>query len=478
VKDVLSRDATAQLQALAARRIGARELLEASVARTNRLNPKLNAVVSRDLDNAYTSARLVDDRRARGESPGLLAGLPMTIKDALDVAGLPASAGIESLLHRTATDAAVVSRVRAERAIIWGKTNTPVKAADWQTYNALYGTTNNPWDLERTPGGSSGGSAAAVAAGLTALEIGADIAGSLRVPASFCGVFAHKPTYGIVSQRGLVPPPGFAAELDLAVVGPMARSARDLRLLLSVIADAPIPVEAPPVELKGLKVAVWLEEPTFAVDMEVKVVIDAFAEQLAAAGAVVDTVRSPVDAEALMFAYTTLLFALTGAHLYSGQRYLYELLRGPAKVARAIGAKPLSWAQGVLAHTARHRDWLQANETRVQMADVMQEFFTRHDVLLAPVAPTPAFPHDHRPFPLRKLRCSDGRRIAYLEILDWVALATVCGLPATAVPAGMTDRRLPVGVQIIGPRYGDSRTLAVAQAIDENIGGFRTPPLE
>jgi amidase len=333
LKDVLSLDATAQLQALATRRISARELLEASVARTNRLNPKLNAVVSRDLDHAYTSARLVDDRRARGESLGLLAGLPMTVKDALDVAGLPASAGIESLLHRTATDAAVVSRVRAEGAIIWGKTNTPVKAADWQTYNALYGTTNNPWNLELTPGGSSGGSAAALAAGLTALEVGADIAGSLRVPASFCGVFAHKPTYGIVPQAGLIPPPGFAAE-QLAVVGPMSSSARDLRLLLSILADAPIPADEPRVELKGLKVALWLEEPTFAVDTEVKAISNAFAAQLAAAGAMVET----------------------GADLYSGQRYLYELLRGPAKVARAMGAKPLSWAQGVLAHTARHRD--------------------------------------------------------------------------------------------------------------------------
>jgi amidase len=462
LKDILSLDATAQLQALAALRISAQELLQVSVALTDRLNPKLNAVVSRDLDRAYASARLIDDRRARRESLGRLAGLPMTVKDALDVEGLPASAGIESLLHRTATDAVVVSRARAQGAIVWGKTNTPVKAADWQTYNALYGTTNNPWDLKRTPGGSSGGSAAAVAAGLTALEIGADIAGSLRVPASFCGVFAHKPTYGIVSQRGFAPLPGLPAELDLAVVGPMARSARDLRLLLSIIADAPIPTG----------------EPIFALDTEVKAIITAFARQLAAAGAIVEPVRCPVDPEALIFVYTMLLFALTGADLPSSQRHVYEMLRGPAKIARAMGAKPLSWAQGVLAHTARHREWLQANETRAQMADVMETFFARHDVLLTPVCPTPAFPHDHRRFALRKLTCSDGRKIAYLEILDWIALATVCGLPATVVPAGLTSQRLPVAAQIIVLRGGDSRALAVAQAIDEQIGGFRAPPLE
>jgi amidase len=478
LKDILSLDATDQLRALDAHRISARELLRASVARTDQLNPKLNAVVSRDLGRAYASAELIDNRRARGESLGRLAGLPMTVKDALDVEGLPASAGIESLLHRTATDAVVVSRVKTADAIVWGKTNTPVKAADWQTYNALYGTSNNPWDLERTPGGSSGGAAAGVAAGLTALEIGADIAGSLRVPASFCGVFAHKPTYGIVSQRGFVPLLGFPVELDLAVVGPMARSARDLRLLLSIIADAPVPVEAPPIELKRLKVALWLEEPTFALDTEVKTIITTFAQKLEGAGAIVEPMRCPVDPEALMFAYTTLLFALTGAGLPSIQRHIYEILRGPARMMRAMGAKPLSWAQGILAHTARHREWLQANEARAQMAEVMEKFFARYDVLLAPVCPIPAFPHDHRPFLVRKLTCSDGRRIAYLEMLDWIALATVCGLPVTVVPAGLTSQRLPVGAQIIGLRGSDSRALAVAQAIDEQIGGFRAPPLE
>ena len=332
--------------------------------------------------------------------------------------------------------------------------------------------------MERTPGGSSGGSAAALAAGLTALEIGADIAGSLRVPASFCGVFAHKPTYGIVSQRGLAPLPGFPGQRDLAVVGPMARSARDLSLLLSIIADAPTPTEAPAIELKTLKVALWLEEPTFTLDREVKNIITAFARQLAATGAIVEPVRCPVDPEPLMFAYTMLLFALTSADLPSGLRLVYEMLRGPAKIARALGAKPLSWAQGVLAHTARHWEWLQADETRVQMADAMESFFDRHDVLLTSACPTPAFPHDHRPFPLRKLACSDGRKIAYLEILDWIALAAVCGLPATIVPAGLTRQRLPVGVQIIAERHGDSRAPAVAQAIDEQIGGFRAPPLE
>ena len=183
--DILSLDATDQLQALAALRISARELLEASVVRMDRLNPKLNAVVSRDLDRAHADARIIDERRARGETLGPLGGLPMTVKDTFDVKGLPASAGTKALLDRTAEDAAVVARVRSAGAVVWGKTNTPVYASDWQTYNSLYGTTNNPWDLTRTSGGSSGGSAAAVAAGITALEIGADIGGSIRVPVAF-----------------------------------------------------------------------------------------------------------------------------------------------------------------------------------------------------------------------------------------------------------------------------------------------------
>src|SRR5579871_1550991 len=236
MSDILSLDATGQLAALDAKRISALELLEASLSRCQAANPAINAVVAMDLERAMERARAIDDLRSRGETPGPLAGLPMTIKDTFDVEGMPASSGLEAFRHGRRPDAVVVGHARQAGAVIWGKTNTPVMAGDFQTYNALYGTTNNPWDLERTSGGSSGGAAAALATGMTALEIGSDIGGSLRVPASFCGVYAHKPTWGGVSQIGHVPPkPGAMAERDLNVVGPMARSARDLRLLLSVI---------------------------------------------------------------------------------------------------------------------------------------------------------------------------------------------------------------------------------------------------
>jgi amidase len=473
--DLLQLDGVGQLQALQSGQVSARELLEAVVGRADCLSAALNAVVSRDLERAHSDAQMIDDRRARGEAVGRLAGLPLTIKDTIDVEGLPASAGLAALLNRTADDAAVVRQVRGEGGVVWGKTNTPVNAADWQTYNALYGTTNNPWDPTRTPGGSSGGSAVAVATGITATEIGADIGGSLRIPASFTGVFAHKPTYGLVSQRGLVPPPGFAADLDLAVMGPMARSARDLRLLLDVISGTPVAPSTTPTELRGLKVGLWLDEPTFPLDSKVRAAIEAFAGRLAASGAVVEAIPCPVDAVELMFTYMMLLLPLTHGRGPLAERALYETLRGPALFARAMGAGPLSWAQGILGATARHGDWLKADEARARMARQVATAFDRHDVIVAPVAPITAFPHDHSSFVQRKLSCSDGRRIGYLEMMKWVALATVFGLPATAVPIGLSAQGLPVGIQIIGPSGQDARTLAVAEAIDGRIGGFQPP---
>jgi amidase len=399
----------------------------------------------------------------------------MTIKDTLDVNGMPASSGLQRYLARPAADAAAVGRVRTEGAVIWGKTNVPVLAGDWQSFNSLYGTTNNPWDLERTPGGSSGGAAAALAGGITPLEIGSDIGGSLRVPASFCGVFSHKPTYGLVSQRGHVPPaPGSAAEPDLNVIGPMARSARDLRLLLSILANGPVPAKAPPAVLGGLKVGLWLEEPGFVLDAEVKAAVEAFAADLAAAGAVVDPVTSPVDGAALLEVYEQLLYPIVTFGLPASQRRTLSLLRG---LAKRFGGRA-DWARLTVAATLTHHEWLVANERREQFGRTMRRFFERYDVLIAPIAPVTAFKHDHRGMARRKLVCSDGRTFTYRHMMDWIALATACGLPATAIPVGLSGQGMPVGVQIIGPRGGDSKTLAVAQAIEEQLGGFRAPPLE
>lgn len=476
-------DATAQIQALATRRISALELLEASVANATLMAKDLNAVVSRDLDTAREKARAIDDRRAKGEaveSLGALAGLPMTVKDSIDVHGLPASSGKREYLGRKPPDAPAILRVRQAGAVIWGKTNTPVMAADWQTFNPVYGTTNNPWDTTRTPGGSSGGAAAAVASGISPLEVGSDIGGSLRIPASFCGIYSHKPTFGLVSTVGHVPPqPGAAAETDMNVLGPMARSTRDLRLLLSVMTESPLPARAPPANLSETRIGLWLDEPLFKLDPEVRRVIERFAADLQAQGAIIEPIKSPVDTETLVKTFTTLLMSLEGARDKSLRRRL-GWSRPFAKLARAMGAAtPMSWAAMVLALTARHAEWIAADEVRAQLAGVMRATFEKYAAVVAPVSPTAAFLHDQRqPLSRRVLRASDGARYPYDSMWSWIALASACGLPATTVPAGLTSEGLPVGVQIIGPRGADSKTLAVAQAFEEKLGGFVPPPQE
>ena len=474
--DILSLDATGQLAALESKRISAMELLEASAARYQSLHGRLNAVVATDFERAGARAHAIDEARAKGDSPGLLAGLPMTIKDTFDVEHMPASSGLKALLGRVVGDAAAVSRARHAGAVIWGKTNTPVMAADWQTYNDLYGTTNNPWDLERTPGGSSGGAAAAVATGITALEIGSDIGGSLRVPASFCGVFSHKPTWGLVPQRGQIPPaPGAYAERDLNVVGPIARSARDLRLLLSVIATGPVAAKAPSADLKGLKVGVWVEDDDFALDAEVRTVIETFAAALAARGAEVRPAH-PAEGRELVQAYSTLLGSVIAQDMPPGVRRSMQRMRGVANLVTGLTGRPPRWSLPLRGYTATHAEWLAADEVRARIGHQMKGVFERFDVVLAPVAPVVAFAHDHKGFAGRQLTCSDGRSIPYGSMLNWIALATACGLPVTTVPAGPATSGLPVGVQIIGPHGQDARTLAVAQAAEDEIGGFAAPP--
>ena len=477
--DILSLDATGQLAALSSRRISALELLEATLKRCQAVNGALGAVVAMDLERALERARAIDDHRAKGDALGPLAGLPMTVKDTFDVEGLPASSGLEALRRGHRPDAVAVAPARAAGAVIWGKTNTPVMAGDWQTHNGLYGTTNNPWDLGRTPGGSSGGAAAALAARITALEIGSDIGGSLRVPASFCGVYAHKPTWGIISQVGHVPPrPGALAERDLNVVGPMARSARDLRLLLSVLEAGPLSARSSaPLELEGLRIGLWLDEPAFVLDAEVRRVVESFAGELARQGAEIVPVRGPVDARVLLATYQTLLASLLAQDMAPRRQRAMRRLRGVAGLARLAGADASQgWASTTLAYTASHMEWLAADETRAKLGAEARRLFTRLDVLLAPIAPVPAFAHDHGPFRRRALALSDGGAAPYGAMIRWIALATACGLPATAVPAGQTPAGLPVGVQLIGPRGADSRTLAVAEAIEDRVGGFIAPP--
>ncbi len=476
--DLLEHDASALAQALAGKRVSAVELLKAALSRHEQTHAALNAVVAVDLERALERARAIDDHRAKGDPLGPLAGVPMTVKDTFDVAGMPASSGLPELRRRLAEDADAVAQVRKAGAVIWGKTNVPVMAADWQSANGLYGASCNPWDLNRTPGGSSGGAAAALAARVTPIEIGSDIGGSLRVPAGFCGVFAHKPTWGMVSQRGHVPPtPGSYAERDLNVVGPMARSARDLRLLLSVIEDGPLAARAPGADLTSAKIAVWVDEPAFALDPEVREAVLRLAGELGAAGASVETIKSPVDANQLLTSYQTLLGAVLGQDLPDRMVRSMEFTRPLAKLALRRGAGPLSTAAMTMAYTARHSEWLAADAVRARLRHEILGVFDRFDAILAPIAPVQAFPHDLRSFQKRSLRTTEGASHPYVSMLQWIALATALRLPATAVPAGLSASGLPVGAQLIGPPGADGRLLALAQSIDEDIRGFQPPPL-
>jgi len=477
MEELLKRDATDQLAALSSKRVSSLELLKASLARHEQTHVRLNAVVAVDLERALERARAIDELRARGETLGVLAGLPMTVKDTLDVVGMPASSGLRHLRTRQAEDAASVRHAKHAGAVIWGKTNTPVMAGDWQTFNALYGTTHNPWDGTRTTGGSSGGAAAALAAGVSALEIGSDIGGSLRVPASFCGVFSHKPTWGLVNQHGHVPPsPGSWSERDLNVVGPMARSARDLRLLLSVIEGGRMAAKAAPADLKEARIALWLDEASFPLDGQVRSAIEGFAGELGAAGAEVTPIPSPVHMPSLMGAYQVLLGAVLGEDMPPATIRAMERMRGWARWQMGRGAGPTSNAAMTLAYTATHREWMAADAVRARLRHEIAEVFTRFDAILAPITPVTAFAHDHRPFGRRRLTLSDGAAIPYVSMLNWISLATALRLPATAIPIGPAADGLPVGVQLIGALNNDARTLALAQAIEENLRGFEAPP--
>jgi amidase len=462
---------------LAAKRISARELLELHVARNNALHGKLNAVVTTDLDRARRDAGTIDDARAKGATLGALAGLPMTIKDGFDVEGMPATSGFPPFAARdkNCADAELVARARAAGAVVWGKTNVPLFLSDFQSYNAIYGTTNNPYDVTRVPGGSSGGAAAALAAGITPLEIGSDIGGSLRHPANFCGVCSLKPTWGVLAMRGHVPPmPGMNAEVDLGVAGPMARNAEDLKLLWSVLRGNGT---SPAQPVKTARIAVWDDEPLFPLAAEVKAGVARAADALRRQGARVETVKAPVEAREMIEAYLRLLAPIVTVGLPEHVRAQMQSHREADLKAVAAGAGPWSGEFYRLAATGRDDEILAAMRARQVLKDRLADFFKDYDALLMPISPGAAFKHDHsEPFNARTLEI-DGKTVPYIAMLGWIALATALHLPALAVGAGRSKSGLPVGVQIVGPWNGEDRLFDFALAIERELGGFRPPPL-
>jgi amidase len=479
--------AAEQLQLLRERRIGALELLDLLLARIERLNPALNAVVARDLEGARHAARAADDVPAA--SRGALHGLPLTLKDVWEVTGMPATCGMPELAHYLpARDADAVARLRAAGAIPFGKTNVPIAAGDHQSYNDVYGTSNNPWNLERTPGGSSGGAAAAVAAGFTPLELGSDIGGSIRCPAHFCGVYGHKPSYGIVPQRGHIPPPpGVRLIPLLGVAGPIARSAGDLELALDVLA-APEELErtgwsirVPPSrreQLGEFRVALWADQQTYSVDARCLAAMHAFAAELRRIGVQVDAVaRPPIDPAASDAVYFELLFAVLSAGM--PEALLAAVDGVAAAMPPAAGAYPARVTRALRASYARFAGLL---EQQAELRHRWAAFFERYDLIICPILPTVAYRHDHSvagPGPAAQFLRTipvDGRAVPYLDGLQWPGLATIANLPATAVPTGQLIDGLPMGVQLIGPYLEDRTPLRFAQLVERELGGYAPPP--
>ncbi|MFC7829019.1 amidase [Streptomyces sp. NPDC057375] len=469
--------------ALRAGEVTSVELTDEAIARIERDDKVINAICVPDFDRARVAARDADRARARGEDRPLL-GVPVTVKESYNVAGLPTTWGMpQHRDHVPAEDAVQVSRLRRAGAVMLGKTNVPLGLQDLQSFNDIYGTTNNPWDHARTSGGSSGGSAAALACGFGALSIGSDIGGSLRTPAHFCGVYAHKPTLGLAASRGMVPPlaPALPVDLDLAVVGPMARTARDLALLLDVMAgpdpltlgvahDLKLPV-ARHQRLSDFRVLVLDEHPLIATGSAVRAGVNRVADALADGGARVErhTPLLPDLAEAATL-YTQLLFSGSVARFPVDA---YEQLR-----ARAAGlsAEDRSLdAARLRGMVFSHRDWLAANDRRELHRHGWRRFFAEFDAVVCPITPTPAFPHDHDPDLLERRIDIDGVEYPFFDQLVWAGLATMPGLPATAIPAGPSSDGLPVGVQLVGPMYEDRTPLRLAELLEQRIGGFRPP---
>jgi amidase len=473
------------LAALRARQVSAVELLEVHERRYARHNAELNAIVEPAFEAAREAAEAADARRARGEDAPLL-GLPLTLKESINVRGLRTTVGMPAWKEfRSEHDAPVTARVKAAGAVVMGKTNVPSMLADWQSNNPVYGRTRNPWDHARTPGGSSGGSAAALAAGLTPLEFGSDIGGSIRVPAAFCGVYGHRPSETAMARSGQFPfPPLPNPAVFMGVQGPMARSAEDLALALDVAAGAETGEDVgwrltlPPARhrrLADFRVAVLPSIAWVPLEAEIATAIDSLAARLGSVGCQVKSVQPPElgDFREHYALYLSLLTAVQLARVPVEQRRRrLEVLRSRddewsrASQRGAEGAAP---------------DYIGWIGRREHIRAAWRAFFTQWDVLIAPAFMTPAYPHWDKPWPdteesIRRTLDVNGSPVLEELGLFYPSVATVAGQPATALPLGLSRGGLPIGVQAIGPYLEDRTPLAFGELLAQELGGFQPPP--
>ncbi len=449
--------ASEQAAAIRDGRLGSEELLDLFLARIAAVDPQVNAVCTLAVEPARQQCRSADAATARGESWGPLHGLPITIKDAIATAGIRSTGGASALSeHVPAVDAPAVAALKAAGAIVFGKTNLPEWSGDWQSFNEMFGTTNNPWMLTHTPGGSSGGAAAAVACGMVSFELGTDIGGSVRVPSAFCGVWGHKPSFGIIPTLGYLDEPmGGDTESDINVFGPIARSAPDLRLLLDVLAQPTVErstawslhlPEPTVTSLHGLRVAAWFDEPELEIDGQTATVLHAAAEAVAHAGAIVDRAARPnIDVRA-------------------------SWRNGARLIGAAVSVSDDS-------ATLTHHMWLHMNRQRARAQSAWAEFFEHFDVLLCPVTIVTGFPHLQEGLWSNRRITINGRERDYVEIEGWPALIGSVYLPSTSVPIGRTAGGLPVGMQVVAAYLQDRTAIQVGEWIGDVIGGYEPPPI-
>ena len=470
------------LEKIKQREVSSLEVLESFLAQVEKVNPKINAIVALDAERAKEKAIEADNKINLKSKLGPLHGLPMTIKDAFEVEGIVSTGGNPAWKDNIPKrNAEAVQRLVDAGAIIFGKTNVPFLSSDLQSFNKIYGTTNNPWDLERTPGGSSGGSAAALAAGMTPLELGSDIGGSIRVPAHFCGLYGHKPSYNIISEVGHMPPPpgSILTGNGLSVAGPLARSPEDLEIALDVLVSAQeqdsqawkvkLP-KARTKKIKELKIAVWPDEPYAEADNEITNLIKDTAKDLKHAGAKVETVDLPISFEEIDKIYSLLLNPLM---LAGSPKETFETL---AKLNESLDPNDVSeLAKVARGSVLKHADWVLVNAMRQNMRQKWREFFNKFDVILCPTCITPAFKHNHNPVHERKLTIN-GKDDEYLRATLWAGPAVSAGLPSTNVPIGMSSNNLPISMQITGPYLEDKTCLEVAKVVRNIRGGFKIPP--
>lgn len=467
--------------AIADGKLSAVELLQAHFDRVDELNPVVNAVVWQDRVHAMEEARACDAELAKGNLRGPLHGVPVTVKESFDLAGSPTTWGYVPWKDNIRTsDSDAVARYRKAGAVVFGKTNVPLKLVEWQSFNEIYGTTSNPWDQSRTPGGSSGGSATALACGMSALEVGSDIGSSIRNPAHYCGVFGLKPTWNVLSMQGHLPV-GWYGDIDIGAGGPMARSAADLELAFNVLAgpscfDSSCWGLALPADsrnrLSQFTVAVMHGDTACPVDADYLDALVQFSVALEDAGATVIRDRLPdIDSEQHFTVYLKLL----GAALCFGSSdeeiaALNEQVKSAsADIQRVAGNRVAGMAMS-------HKAWLEVDNQRRLNRMAFDCFFEDIDIILAPVCASAAFVKDEVGH--RYQRYIEVNGAPQLEVMQlfWSGYSGVVGLPSVVGPMDMLGH-LPVGYQAIAGHGRDYTALAFAKCVEQELGGFTRPPL-